>query len=433
MPQTMGAFILLIIILALAAGSVRQELVLTLIGAVFFIVWVYCLVMTLLLAALHSRRAKRFSIRISPGELSVGDTAHVFYSDSEQAAQKRVLQLPGILVRCRLLLHTKDGRRINYDFAPTPQTAASAGIAAATAGGESFEVKKRGAYFSDYDEYAIFDILGFFRFTFRIVQENAEAGLRLLASPNAALTPLTVNAKSGDSNRQPETTFLRNDILIEHRPYVPGDDPRRINWKLFSHGGDLFIREGEREPPPHSNITILVDGQFDPGLYTASEARRGVDALCENALAAALSSVAGGLNVQIGTNQTGAAAALQRTVTAAQIAGALAWPVAQPLGDYGFLKASQEGRESEAGGVLILALPRNSAGSSALDHFLTSRLPGSAGQGWTKSVQLIFLYHDDATEKRQGAEAKTAQAAQACAAMYSRRVGVRALAVAYSQ
>ena len=406
MPRTMGAFILLIIILSFAAGAVRRELVLTLIGAVFSVVWVYCLVMTLLLALLHSRRAGRVSITVTPGELAAGDNAQVVYSENAgMARNNRLIQFPGILIRCRLLMETKDGRRIRHDFSPAE--ALSGGRALA---GQTLEIKMRGAYFSGYDELAVFDILGFFRFTFHLRQKT---GVRLLAAPSAAPQPLAANASSGESNRCPETTFQRTDILIEHRPYVPGDDPRRINWKLFSHGGELFIREGEREPPPHSNITILVDGQFDPMLYTIAAARDAVDLLCENALAAALACSGGGLNVQIGTNQAENSPVIQKTVTPAQMASALAWSAAVRLSTSdGHLPAITEDY-----GILILALPRASAGPFALDHFLAAH----SGQGRTRRVEIAFLYSGNAHND-------IAQAAENCAVMYNRRSGARARA-----
>ncbi len=115
----MGIFILLIIILAFAAGALRQEWALMLAGAVFLALWVYCLILTLLLALIHSRRARRAFIRVSPREIAAGDQAEAAYSEGETTAPKiKIIQLPGVLVRCRLLLATKDGRRIRYDFNP---------------------------------------------------------------------------------------------------------------------------------------------------------------------------------------------------------------------------------------------------------------------------------------------------------------------------
>lgn len=51
----------------------------------------------------------------------------------------------------------------------------------------------------------------------------------------------------------------RNDELVEQRPYHPGDDPRRLEWRLFAHTGELFVRIGEEVPPPTRAATVVID------------------------------------------------------------------------------------------------------------------------------------------------------------------------------
>ena len=400
----MGIFILLIIILAFTVGALRQEWALMLSGAVFLALWLYCLILTLLLALIHRRRARRAFIRISPREIAAGDLAagsitEAAYSEGETAApQGRIIQLPGILVRCRLLLATKDGRRIRYDFNP------------AVPAPHFCTVKKRGAYFSAYDEFAVFDILGFFRFAFRL---PAESGARLLASPRAADEPPAVNARAGESMLKPEFSLQRTDNFIDHRPYVPGDDPRRINWKLFSHGGGLFVREGEHEPPPQSNLIILIDTEYDPLLYSKSKARHGIDMLCETALAAALACAESGMDVHTGfSGIAGQTAGATRGGTAAELAASLAWPAAIPLSAAGELPATPSNC-----GILILALPRSGAESSSLDRFLNSTAHRRTGDN-AQTIELLFLYDNARNEELAAAEV--------CAALYNQRPGVRA-------
>ncbi|MDR1575626.1 MAG: DUF58 domain-containing protein [Treponema sp.] len=416
-PQTMGIFILLIIMLAFIAGAVRRDLVLTLIGAVFLALWLYCLAMTLLLALINRRRAG-CSISINPAETAAGGQVEIRYSE-EGPRRKRAFRLPGILVRCRLLLATRDGRRLRNDIDPALRAA------------ETFTVHERGAYFSDYDEFAVFDALGFFRFSFRI---QTESGARLLASPASAEEPLPVTSRAGESNPRPELSFQRGGNLIDHRPYVPGDDPRRINWKLYSHGGELFVRENEQEPPPHSNILILIDTQFDPLLYSAASARRGVDLLCENALAAALACAEAGQDVQIawsGTMEnTGGNGGVSQDNSPAGLAAALARPAALPLSAAAVLPAADGDR-----GVLILALPRSNAESPALDRFLRDFAVRRAGGNAAQTADLVFMYgsgsETGAGEKGgKTAFGELASAAETCAAAYRRRPGVRARAAA---
>jgi len=395
-PSKLGIGILLIIILAFAAGAVRQEWALVLSGAVFLALWVYCLVMTLLLALIHSRRARRAFVRVTPREVATGALAEAVYSEGEGVAFKgKMVQLPGVLVRCRLLLATKDDRRIRYELNP------------ANTDPHFFTVEKRGAYFSTYDEFAVFDILGFFRFVFRL---PAESGARLLASPRTADEPPAVTARAGESSLKPEFSIQRTDNLIDHRPYVPGDDPRRINWKLYGHGGGLFVREGEYEPPPQSNIVILIDTEYDPLLYRKSQARQGVDLLCENALAAALACAESGMDVLAGYSggviHNGNTAALP----AAALAASFAWPAAAPLSAGLNLPAAPDNC-----GVLILALPRSSAETSSIDRFLNNTK--------NRPVELLFLCDSSGS---MAAYSERLAAAEVCAALYNQRPGVKA-------
>ncbi|MCL2044191.1 MAG: DUF58 domain-containing protein [Treponema sp.] len=406
-PQTMGIFVLFIIVLAFTVGLVRQELALALAGAAFLLPWTYCLVMTLFLALLHSRRVRRVTIRISPREITAGEFTEAFYTEGETAAPAgKIIQLPGILVRCRLILATADGRYIRYDFNPADPHP------------HLIEAKKRGAYFSVRDEFAVFDILGFFRFAYRLTASNLTTSktakmspdevVRLLVSPHPAEETPDVNARAGDTQFTPETSFQRTDNFVDNRPYVPGDDPRRINWKLYSHGSGLFVREAEREPPPHSNVVILIDNEYDPMLFSIAAARRGIDALCENALAVAIACAESGMNVLIGYigceqvvgNFTGVS-------PAKELASALARPAARSLSFDNIFPPVPAGL-----GILVLALPRVSAETSALDRFLK-------GKTINQTIDVLLICDNDSTQLT---------AAETCAAMYNRRAGVKARA-----
>ena len=442
LPQTMGIFVLLLIVLAFIAGALRQELALTLTGAVFLALWGYCLIMTLIIALLYRRRARRVSIRLSPGEIAAVEAAQILYTEdnwtgggqtsggspkaavqiahNEPADRIRpFFQMPGVLIRCRLLLSTKDQRRIQRDFNPQPMRGGKT-LPGSAGRPETFNVPFRGAYFSACDEFAVFDALGFFRFAWRIPHAS---GVRLLAAPAAADEPLPLNARAGESKQQPELPFQRTGNLIDHRPYVPGDDPRRINWKLYGHGGGLFVREGEREPPPHSNIIILVDTEYDPLLYTAESARRGVDLLCENALAAALDRAEAGADVLIGyTGGNGTEGGYLHGNSPAELACALAWPAAFPMPVGADLPAAPEDR-----GILILALPRASAQTTALDRFLRDLASRRAAEKQpARTAALVFLYTSDCESGGDAAFNGRAAAAETCAVMCNQRPGVRA-------
>ena len=422
-PRAMGWLVLSVIALAFAGGLVFKEIALVLAGAVFLTIWFYCLLMILLLALLHRHRARQASIQISPAQVPAGDFAEAMYCEKRGAAAvhvpaARVLQLPGILVRCRLLIETKDGRRISYDFSPSKP------------GPHIFPVKKRGAYFCVWDEFAVFDALGFFCFAFRLQQEGANldgsgTSPRLLAKPNMAETATGVHARAGDSSLTPELSLQRSDILIDHRPYTPGDDPRRINWKLYGHGGNLFVREGEREPPPHSALAVLVDGEYDPALYDKPNARHGVDLLCENALAVAVACSESGMDVVVGTLDGGG----DRKEFAATLARPSATCVKENQAGHNLSGTDNDSELSlQAGdtdnnrGIMIFALPR-SCTETNLDRFLKKAATGQ-GTGKNRNVDLLFVCHQ--TETGSEKEDERITTANLCVSMFNQRPGVKA-------
>jgi hypothetical protein len=197
---------------------------------------------------------------------------------------------------------------------------------------------------------------------------------------------------------------------------VPGDDPRRINWKLFSHGGELFVRQGEREPPAHSNITILIDTQFD-SLYTLKSAREEVDILCENSLAI-INSFEKERDIQIGYTGQNKNDRFTREEPGYFLAYPAAMPVDTRLGKKRTELSVDLPSVNEERSVVILAMPRTSTGDTALERFL------SVSQN--RVIELFFIYSAGENERRA---AEKREAAQACTALYSRYPNVRAQAV----
>lgn len=108
--------------------------------------------------------------------------------------------------------------------------------------------------------------------------------LRCLPGTSRASGTLRPAAR-GDGKRQDWLSMERSDELIEARPYVPGDDTRRINWKAYAHSGDLFVRIGEELPPPSRSALLILrattalddaagDRLVEAGLTTADHLER---------------------------------------------------------------------------------------------------------------------------------------------------------------
>jgi uncharacterized protein (DUF58 family) len=386
-PRTLGGFLLLLAVLALGAGALRQELALTLVGAIFMASLGYSFIAVFVLACVHGKKSQTLQVRMVQKNIETGKIAEPVL---RREGEGRFFRLPGILIRYELRLATRDGREIRHLFDPGPDME---GKKQDKTG--AFIVHERGAYYGDRDIFISCDILGFFHASRPIPQDRAA---RLLAMPAAAPEVIPVYIQSGGDSRRQTLRYQRTDNLIDHRPYIPGDDPRRINWKLFGHSGDLFVREGENEPPPHSKLSILIDTLTDPVLYSPEAGRRSVDLLCENALAVALEYKRRGMEIMLGYNGgelTG--------VKPGELPAFLSYPSALIPETEGDLPSPPEDRN-----VLILALPRSSSESSALDRFLKNR---RSGQG----VDLAFLHEGGELEEY----------AEAAVRLYNRKGGIR--------
>jgi hypothetical protein len=435
----MGLSLLILVFLGLGAGFLRNELILTLLGAVFLAVSLYSFIVVLFTALFYRKSIPSLSVRIAPIELSPGQEGTILCfreGRTGTAAEGRggtepFFRLPGILVRYLLELRTLDGRRMDQCFDPdTPGET-----------GRSFQAGERGAYYGGHDRLCVFDALGLFRLHFSLVRET---GPRLLILPEAAEEFVSVTIRSGGQEQRIEPQFQRTDNLIDHRPYVPGDDPRKINWKLYSHAGDLFVRDGEPEPPPHSRMVILVDTQTDSALYSPEAGRRAVDILCSQALALVREYADRGMETLIGyTGSAGKGApdiksegpeekrALYgglRGGSPGELAAVLACPAALSPASSGedapYLPEAPDDR-----GVHILALPRiwdnpeggrnppgagtrhppDMAEPDALDRFLKTR-------NLKQVIDLIFLYTGEGLDA----------AAEENVLFYNRKGGVHA-------
>jgi uncharacterized protein (DUF58 family) len=393
-----GVFLFILSVLALGAGNLRRELALSLIGGTFAVILIYCCGGALMLGILHAKRAGLLSSRMLNLNVPAGTSAGIIL-DCSGAGGGRFFRLPGFLVRYEILLATRDGREIRRLFDPDLKT-----------GGFSFPVPERGAYYGKTDRLFIGDILGLFRYCLALPREESP---RILALPRAAEECIPARIEAGGDSQRQDAGFRRADNLIDHRPYMPGDDPRRINWKLYGHGpsGELFVREGEREPPPHSRLLVLVETLADPALYNNASGRLAVDLLCENALAVVLEYRRQGMDLSVGYTGGGIAEG-----GPAELAAALAYPAACSGSASGEADGMDLPEPPVDRAVFVLALHRTLAGG-ALDRFLKKRKqPGMP-------VDLAFLYGSDAL----------AEAAGTCALFYNQWGGVRSRQIRLEQ
>jgi hypothetical protein len=103
MPRTMGVFVLLLSILAFIAGHLRRELVLSLLGAVFITVEIYCFLAVFFLGILHRRKINSLLVRLAPKSITAGGNIELFPAGREDGLSggkpPGFFRLPAVLIR----------------------------------------------------------------------------------------------------------------------------------------------------------------------------------------------------------------------------------------------------------------------------------------------------------------------------------------------
>lgn len=269
-----------IALLSLGTGLYTKEIILTLTGALSLSILFWYLLSLWLLSQIYSKEAKTLRCTISPQDAPAGTPIQFQLSPLGSSSVFR-FSIPGIVSRYELKLRTADDKILSAAIPLSPARVKTS-FPRLTIGTDP---ASRGVYFTEFSQVALYDVFGFYRFSIPLRHHRAE---ELILRPKPAQDGIPLTFHSGGSTRREEQTYQRTEELTEHRPYIPGDDPRRINWKLFGHSGDLFIRQGEQEPPPIAEYVLVLDTSVDYSLYSQEEGRLLVDRLCEEALAIAL-------------------------------------------------------------------------------------------------------------------------------------------------
>jgi hypothetical protein len=344
-----------------------------------------------LLGLIYRKKAAALSARIIPEKLNVNKNGTVRLSQKIY-----FFQMPAILIRYKLTLSTKDNGLIKESIRFLNKSNIFNRKIECVFGGDFFKEMAadftaawRGAYYGSYDELIIQDIFGFFCCALKVPQGKNE---RLLVLPAPAETVPPVLPLSGGLERRSENSIRKTDDLTEQRPYIPGDDPRRINWKLYSHAGELFVRQEDREPPPHSEFILLLDTETEGELYPGYEGHAAVDALCSAALTLLLEKAASGAGVLLGFTGSELSSG-----SAEELSAMLAYPVcAEPNGGR---RLPSMPAFCGARNIMILALARRQEQFfSDLHDFIKKRQGG-------QTTQIVFFYNNEKQKNHAEASA----------------------------
>jgi uncharacterized protein (DUF58 family) len=277
-----GAFILTASAAIFAAGALRTDMAGLFWGASFHTVCLYAAAGSHVMRLIIMRRARApgfLEVRVPPAVASPGGEAEAFIS----VAMPRLF-LPGFVARARLPLAWHD-RCID-------------GVSAALSPGGNrrrvrFKAEKRGAYAADHAVIEVRDILGFSFGEFSVPLAEA---VKVLPRVTPASRTVRTAEEGGDAARF-SSRKRRSEELLEARKYFPGDDPRRVNWKVYAHIGELFLRIGEETPPPESRFLFILDTTENP-LVPKGISADFLDGLIEACASAMASLMGGGTDLQ---------------------------------------------------------------------------------------------------------------------------------------
>jgi uncharacterized protein (DUF58 family) len=164
-----------------------------------------------------------------------------------------------------------------------------------------FSPPYRGSYLGREAHITVRDLLGFTR-SFVLIALTERLRVYPSVQPEQSRRP---PSQEGGEEEKKKRRRRRSEELLEIRKYFPGDDIRKVHWKVFAHTSELFLRIGEETPPPESRFLVILDAAPSPAVPDRVAADY-LDGLVERCAAAVLEMVGRGFQVFFATSESGA-------------------------------------------------------------------------------------------------------------------------------
>ncbi|MCK5735416.1 MAG: DUF58 domain-containing protein, partial [Spirochaetaceae bacterium] len=183
------------------------------------------------------------TVRISENSTSIlPESARINQSIILEANPRRSTFLPGM----KLSVHWK------LRFGPFKyQTAAPLPVRGT--GRAKLLLSRRGEW-TAYSFLRAVDPFGFFHFDYPLGVAVKLSVPPLFRFNNVSEVPGRPVAEASAAPRLKEDAEER----LERRSYIPGDDPRRIDWKIYARSGEMLVRVGEDAVPNRGRVWIWV-------------------------------------------------------------------------------------------------------------------------------------------------------------------------------
>jgi uncharacterized protein (DUF58 family) len=86
----------------------------------------------------------------------------------------------------------------------------------------------------------------------------------LASLPRLEIAAERLVAREGEAGRRGDRRGGRVEFA-DHRPYVPGDDPRLLDWPAYARSGKLYVKEFERRD--EYSLVLVVDDSASMALH----------------------------------------------------------------------------------------------------------------------------------------------------------------------
>jgi uncharacterized protein (DUF58 family) len=246
-----GFFFFLLASVIFTAGILRADLAALFWGCSFLLLTLYAFtgnhIFTALLRNFFKKQTRPVNICFSETGITAGSTAAI-----HMKARLLSFFIPGFTLTLVITLQwqTRDPVYIKTQLFP----------------GENreeipFTLHYRGKYECTSLICCMNDLFGFTKTDYSIETEDYIDVYPGLMNREDLLLKVT-----GDESTDIQKKCRRNDELLEVKKYYPGDDVRKLNWKIFAHTGELFVRKGEETPPPDSRFIFILDPGETPYL-----------------------------------------------------------------------------------------------------------------------------------------------------------------------
>jgi uncharacterized protein (DUF58 family) len=247
-----GYIFLVASLLMIILGIIRRDLPSLLWGSSFVAFLTYTIIGCAVIRAALRRRITSESLDLSL------PSRGVFAGDRMTGDFKiglRLVRIPGFLYILRSILRWKTRRPIHLSYRLEPNQ---------SEGTIQLRPAERGIYRAERVSLCFQDLFGFTEGSLSLGIEET-----LTVFPEFRYSePSQTRTEGGHKTPHRKRRRARED-LIEVRKYFPGDDVRKINWKVFAHTQELLIREGDDTPPPASNLLFVLDTAPSPLLPSA--------------------------------------------------------------------------------------------------------------------------------------------------------------------